>query len=29
MGIFRAGQRVGLFDIRVGFPRDRKFRSSR
>ena len=23
MGIFRAGQRVGPFDIRVGFPRDR------
>ena len=23
MGIFRAGKRVGPFDIRVGFPRDR------
>ena len=23
MGIFRAGKRVGPFDIRVGFPRDK------
>ena len=23
MAIFRAGKRVGPFDIRVGFPRDR------
>ena len=25
MAIFRAGKRVGPFDIRVGFPRDRSY----